>query len=214
MAYGLKACSCHPLKHGESWTSVCFIILFSLFESESWPRKTNQFGESLPNFIFTTVNRDPTVLEKRWTDGESWPNDFVVKVNIGEDLRGYVKDALWWVHKLASLPLFSDIMKITCISLFWLYLVCQQPIVDAGFRFLLHAIMQHCSALNLTSSPTSHLKDLMFGLYNFVDDGNIYVLVNRRLCSTYQWANIFSFYNRIVLFKFHLIMLKAKLFYP
>ena len=47
----------------------------------------NQLGESLPNFIFTVVNLDPIVLEKRWTDSESWPYDFVEKVNRGEDLR-------------------------------------------------------------------------------------------------------------------------------
>ena len=47
----------------------------------------NQLGESLPNFIFAVVNLDQIVLEKRWTDGESWPYDFVEKVNRGEDLR-------------------------------------------------------------------------------------------------------------------------------
>ena len=47
----------------------------------------NQLGESLPNFIFAVVNLDPIVLEKRWNDGESWPYDFVEKVNRGEDLR-------------------------------------------------------------------------------------------------------------------------------
>ena len=47
----------------------------------------NQLGESLPNFILAVVNLDPIVLEKRWTDGESWPYDFVEKVNRGEDLR-------------------------------------------------------------------------------------------------------------------------------
>ena len=47
----------------------------------------DQFGESLPNFIFAVVNLDPIVLEKRWTDGESWPNDLVEKVNRGENLR-------------------------------------------------------------------------------------------------------------------------------
>ena len=49
--------------------------------------KTNQLGESSPNFIFAVVNVDPIILEKRWIDGESWPNDFVEKVNGGEDLR-------------------------------------------------------------------------------------------------------------------------------
>ena len=47
----------------------------------------NQLGESLPNFIFAVVNLDPIGLEKWWTDGESWPYDFVEKVNRGEDLR-------------------------------------------------------------------------------------------------------------------------------
>ena len=54
-----------------------------------------QLGESLPNFIFAVVNIDPIVLEKRWTDGESWPYDFVEKMNRGE----YVQDALWHMHK-------------------------------------------------------------------------------------------------------------------
>ena len=49
--------------------------------------KTNQLGESSPNFIFAVVNLDPIILEKRWIDGESWPNDFIQKVNRGEDLR-------------------------------------------------------------------------------------------------------------------------------
>ena len=39
--------------------------------------KTNQLGESSPNFIFVVVNLDPIILEMRWIDGESWPNDFV-----------------------------------------------------------------------------------------------------------------------------------------
>ena len=49
--------------------------------------KTNQLGESSPNFIFTVVNLDPIILEKRWIDGESWPNGLVEKVNKGQDLR-------------------------------------------------------------------------------------------------------------------------------
>ena len=57
--------------------------------------KTNQLGEFLPNFIFAAVNPDPIVIEKRWTNGKSWPNDFVEKVNRGEDLRWVVQDALW-----------------------------------------------------------------------------------------------------------------------
>ena len=49
--------------------------------------KINQLGESSPNFIFAVVNLGAIILEKRWIDGESWPNDFVEKVNRGEDLR-------------------------------------------------------------------------------------------------------------------------------
>ena len=44
-------------------------------------KKTNQFGESSSNFIFAAVNLDPIDTEKMWTDGESWPNDLVEKVN-------------------------------------------------------------------------------------------------------------------------------------
>ena len=64
--------------HGESWTNVRFIVRLE---------KTNQHSESSPNFIFAAVNLDTIILKKRWTDGESWPNDFVEKVNRGEDLR-------------------------------------------------------------------------------------------------------------------------------
>ena len=53
--------------------------------------KTNQLGESSPNFFFfffyAVVNLDPTILEKRWINGVSWPNDFFEKVNRGENLR-------------------------------------------------------------------------------------------------------------------------------
>ena len=48
---------------------------------------TNQLGESSPNFILAVVNLDPIILAKKWIDGQSWPNDFVEKVNRGEDLR-------------------------------------------------------------------------------------------------------------------------------
>ena len=61
----------------------CFLCLKVNLDLE----KTNQLGESSPNFIFTVVNLDPINLEKRWIDGESWPNDFAEKVNRGEDLR-------------------------------------------------------------------------------------------------------------------------------
>ena len=64
----------------------CFIIFF-VWKANLNQEITNQLGESSPNFIFTVVNLDPIILEKRWIDGESWPNDFVKKVNRGKDLR-------------------------------------------------------------------------------------------------------------------------------
>ena len=85
--------------HGESslnniWSMVNLertcILLFYYFlclKANLDLEKTNQLGESSPNFIFAVVNLDPIILEKRWIDGESWPNDFVDKVNRGEDLR-------------------------------------------------------------------------------------------------------------------------------
>ena len=66
---------------------VLLFYYFVYFKVNLDQEKTNQLGESSPNLIFVAVNLDPIVLEKRWTDGESWPNDFIVKVNRGEDLR-------------------------------------------------------------------------------------------------------------------------------
>ena len=60
-----------------------FVYLKVNFDLE----KTNQFGESSPNFIFAALHLDLIVLEKRWTDSESEPKDFIEKVNGGEDLR-------------------------------------------------------------------------------------------------------------------------------
>ena len=85
-------------EHGESlpskiwstvnleWTGILLYYLLYLKVNLDL-EKTNQLGESSPNFIFAAVNLDPIVIEKTWTDGESWPNDFVVQVNRGEDLR-------------------------------------------------------------------------------------------------------------------------------
>ena len=86
-------------EHGESslnniWSMVNLertcVLLFYYFlclKANLDLEKTNQLGESSPNFIFTVVNLDPIILEKRWIDGEPWPNKFVEKVNRGEDLR-------------------------------------------------------------------------------------------------------------------------------
>ena len=41
------------------------------------------------------------VLDKSWTDGESWPNDFDEKVNRGKDLRGWLHDTDWQLNKLS-----------------------------------------------------------------------------------------------------------------
>ena len=59
-------------------------LLFSGHGFKFWPEKENQVGGSSHNFIFGVVN--PIVLEKTWTDGESWPKNFD-KENRGEDLR-------------------------------------------------------------------------------------------------------------------------------
>ena len=86
-------------EHGESspnnnWSMVnlertCVLLFYYLLclKVNLDLEKTNQLGESSPNFIFAVVNLDPIILEKRWIDGESWPNNFVEKVNRGEDLR-------------------------------------------------------------------------------------------------------------------------------
>ena len=85
--------------HGESspnnfWSMVnlermCDLLFyyFLCLKANLDLEKTNQLGESSPNFIFSVVNLDLIILEKRWIDGESWPDDFVEKVNRGEDLR-------------------------------------------------------------------------------------------------------------------------------
>ena len=76
------------MKHGKSWTNVRFMFYYFLWLKANLDlEKTNQLGESSPNFISTVVNLEPIILEKRWIDGESWPNNFVEKVNRGEDLR-------------------------------------------------------------------------------------------------------------------------------
>ena len=85
--------------HGESsltniWSMVnlertCDLLFyyFLCLKANLDLEKTNQLGESSPNFIFAVVNLDPIILEKRWIDGESWTNNVVEKVNRGEDLR-------------------------------------------------------------------------------------------------------------------------------
>ena len=68
-------------------TCILLFYYFLYFKVNLDQEKTNQLGESSPNFFFAVVNLDPIILEKRWIDGESWPNDFVEKVNRDEDLR-------------------------------------------------------------------------------------------------------------------------------
>ena len=73
----------------EAWRILneCAFYYFLYFKVNLDLEKTNQLGESSPNFIFVVVNLDPIILEMRWIGGESWPNDFDEKVNRGEDLR-------------------------------------------------------------------------------------------------------------------------------
>ena len=69
------------------WMCILLFYYFLCLKVNLDLEKTNQLGESTPNFIFAVVNLDPIILEKRWIDGESWPNNFAEKVNKGEDLR-------------------------------------------------------------------------------------------------------------------------------
>ena len=105
------------LGHGESslnnvWSMVNLertcILLFHYFlclKANLDLEKTNQVGESSPKLYFRGVNLDPIILEKRWIDGESWPNNFVEKVNRGEDLRWVGSRFLWRVHKTIKNPI-------------------------------------------------------------------------------------------------------------
>ena len=68
-------------------TCVLLLCYFLCFKVNLDLENINQVGESSPNFISAVVNLDPIIWEKWWIDGESWPNDFVEKVNRGEDLR-------------------------------------------------------------------------------------------------------------------------------
>ena len=84
------------------WTGVLLFYYFVYLKVNLDLEKTNQLGESSPNFIFVPVNLDPMVTERKWTDGESWPNDFCGKVNRGEDLR-WVGSRCPLMHALISL---------------------------------------------------------------------------------------------------------------
>ena len=75
-------------------TGVLLFYYFVYLKVNLDVEKINQFGESSPNFIFAAVNLDLIVIEKRCTDSESAPNNFVEKVNRGEDLRWVIQDAL------------------------------------------------------------------------------------------------------------------------
>ena len=102
--------------------------------------KTNQLGESSPNFIFAVVNLDPIVLEKRWIDGESWPNDFVDKVNRGENLR--------WVG--SRCPLMH------ALKYMFSYLLLLLPTVNA-------CIKGHLEPTHLKSSPLFNFSSKSLG---------------------------------------------------
>ena len=62
-------------------TCVLLFYYFLYLKANLDLAKTNNLGESSPNIIFVVVNLDPIILENRWIDDESWPNDFVEKVN-------------------------------------------------------------------------------------------------------------------------------------
>ena len=94
------------------------VLLFNYFlclKANLDLEKTNQLGESSPNFIFAVVNLDPIILEKRWIDGESWPNDFIEKVNRGEDLR-WVGSRCTLTHALTIKSITQGDLKLSLMS--------------------------------------------------------------------------------------------------
>ena len=48
-----------------------FIVLLFSLKANLDKEKTNQLGESSPNFNFVAVNLDPILIEEKVTDGES-----------------------------------------------------------------------------------------------------------------------------------------------
>ena len=83
--------------HGESWPNniwsmvnlerTCILLFYYFLWKWILTRKNKSAWGIFTQLIFTVVNLDPIIFEKRWIDGESWPNDYVEKVNRGEDLR-------------------------------------------------------------------------------------------------------------------------------
>ena len=64
------------------------VVLFYYFVYLKWILTLKkQLGEFSSNVIFAAVNLDLIFVEKKWTNGESWHNEFVEKVNRGEDLK-------------------------------------------------------------------------------------------------------------------------------
>ena len=53
------------------WMCILLFYYFLYLKVNLDLEKTNQLGESSPNFIFAVVNLDPIILEERRTDGES-----------------------------------------------------------------------------------------------------------------------------------------------
>ena len=90
-------------------TGVLLLYYFLYLKVNLDLEKTNQLGESSVNIVFAVVNLDPIVIKKKrkrkkkktWSDGESWPNDFVVKVNRGEELMRWVDSRCPLTHELA-----------------------------------------------------------------------------------------------------------------
>ena len=73
---------------------IGFKLIFKLnmrpiFSAMRWILAVAKFhlSESWPIPFFASVNLDLIILETRWTDGESWPYEFLYEVNRGEDLR-------------------------------------------------------------------------------------------------------------------------------
>ena len=86
------------LKHGESWTNTCFIVLaFCGYNSEAWPRKTYKLGEFAPNFILVEVKLPNCFGKLIMLMVDLDQTNLIKKVDVGEDSR--VSSRLWYTQR-------------------------------------------------------------------------------------------------------------------
>ena len=111
--------------------------------------KAYQLGESSPDFIFGVVNLDPIILEKGWIDGESWPKDFVGKVNQR------------WRLEVGRFKISFD----ACIKSSVCYLVLEKYFQNKNCESFLsvhewaHDLYQKCHKRDPNVTPKCHKRD-------------------------------------------------------